>query len=621
MSLWDQLRYRQKGALLLDQYEREYQETTNDVWELYDCREVDDLIFNLDSENRHFRQAAVQALGQLRDKRAIDPLIIVLKKDPDRWIRWITAEALGDLGDKKAVEPLTDILENTTDGLMRQAAVEALGKLGNTANNEQFIAILKNDQNRWVRWITTEALGQLGDKSAVENLISNLESDNEWFLVRQSAAVSLGYLRDTRAIQSLIGILGDRNNSVRLAATTALIQIGSPVIEPLIAALDDRNSNVRQAAIEALGQIGDRNAIEPLISKLGDGNDNVRSAAAIALKKMGQKIIVNAVLAALEGRHHGLIHIKDNLLVVSPLCVALESGDSKIRRRAAEGLGILGNPQSINSLISILGDRNSNVRQAAVSALVQIGAPAAQPLITALENRDSVVRQAASSALGQLSDRRAVKPLIETLRDMNTAVRRSAAAALGKLKDVRAIEPLCEVYHRKDSVHRIAKLAIKAICKQNKRNLSAHWHHLICIEHLTRFTLHRVPLWAFPRPTYYACRICKNTDTRLEQVSQVIVVLDTGMMKGKEIAGDKLRVNWMKRKSLFDFDRVEIVQATDEDVERFAIQVGNDTDDYRQERYPKMRCVVSCELSENTIRILSSLFGQVDTVFEGGKRS
>jgi hypothetical protein len=30
---------------------------------------------------------------------------------------------------------------------------------------------------------------------------------------------------------------------------------------------------------------------------------------------------------------------------------------------------------------------------------------------------------------------------------------------------------------------------------------------------------------------------------------------------------------------LFDFDRVEIQQATDEEVERFAVQVGNDTDE------------------------------------------
>jgi hypothetical protein len=74
-----------------------------------------------------------------------------------------------------------------------------------------------------------------------------------------------------------------------------------------------------------------------------------------------------------------------------------------------------------------------------------------------------------------------------------------------------------------------------------------------------------------------------------------------------------LRVNWLTHRKLFDFDEVEIAQATDEDVERFAVQVGNDTDPKRKPRYQKMRCVVSseCHLSENTLRILERMFGVV----------
>ena len=74
-----------------------------------------------------------------------------------------------------------------------------------------------------------------------------------------------------------------------------------------------------------------------------------------------------------------------------------------------------------------------------------------------------------------------------------------------------------------------------------------------------------------------------------------------------------LRVNWLSRRALFDFDEVEIIQATDEEVERFAVQVGNDTDPLRRSRYKWMRCVVRppCRLSENTLRILGSIFAEV----------
>ncbi len=79
---------------------------------------------------------------------------------------------------------------------------------------------------------------------------------------------------------------------------------------------------------------------------------------------------------------------------------------------------------------------------------------------------------------------------------------------------------------------------------------------------------------------------------------------------------NNLRVNWLQRRALFDFNRVEIIQATDEEVERFAVQVGNDTDEWRKPRYEQMTCVVSarCQLSENTLRILERMFGEVKVV-------
>jgi arabinogalactan endo-1,4-beta-galactosidase len=74
-----------------------------------------------------------------------------------------------------------------------------------------------------------------------------------------------------------------------------------------------------------------------------------------------------------------------------------------------------------------------------------------------------------------------------------------------------------------------------------------------------------------------------------------------------------LRVNWSKRRAVFDFDQVEIVAAKDEEVERFCVQVGNDMDEWRQPRYKKMTCAVTqeCSLSEHTLRILRRTFGEV----------
>jgi hypothetical protein len=96
----------------------------------------------------------------------------------------------------------------------------------------------------------------------------------------------------------------------------------------------------------------------------------------------------------------------------------------------------------------------------------------------------------------------------------------------------------------------------------------------------------------------------------------VTAVLDSSWSQPHELQAGLLRLNWLVHRQLFDFDRVEIVRATDEEVERFAVQVGNDTDGFRKSRYATLRCTLAptCVLSENTRRVLARTFGEVQGV-------
>lgn len=101
---------------------------------------------------------------------------------------------------------------------------------------------------------------------------------------------------------------------------------------------------------------------------------------------------------------------------------------------------------------------------------------------------------------------------------------------------------------------------------------------------------------------------------RQQKFRKVVAVLDaTWAEETQDEGNDAQRVNWLQRQSVFDFDWIEIIQATDEEVEQFAMQVGNDTDDWRGSRYRQMPCLISpdCRLSENTVRALQELFGEV----------
>lgn len=156
---------------------------------------------------------------------------------------------------------------------------------------------------------------------------------------------------------------------------------------------------------------------------------------------------------------------------------------------------------------------------------------------------------------------------------------------------------------------KIARWLIDSIGYDTRQRLSDRVHHLVCPDCLTLFGAHLV----LGRATYYGCRTCGQSRDFFECAQGVTAVLDSDWSQPHELQAGLLRLNWLVRRELFDFDRVEIVRATDEEVERFAVQVGNDTDDFRKSRYAALRCTLAptCVLSENTRRVLARTFGEV----------
>jgi HEAT repeat protein len=90
------------------------------------------------------REKAVRALGQIRDPRAVDPLIATLKNDR-HFVRRSAASALGEIKDSRAVEPLIAALQIDDQGMgVRSSAAWALGKIKDLRAIEPLIALLKD---------------------------------------------------------------------------------------------------------------------------------------------------------------------------------------------------------------------------------------------------------------------------------------------------------------------------------------------------------------------------------------------------------------------------------------------------------------------------------------------
>jgi HEAT repeat protein len=72
---------------------------------------LDILTETLHSENPLARKNAARVLGEIRDTRAVEPVVEVLQGDPDCTVRTAAAHALGQIKDKRAIWALVNTLK------------------------------------------------------------------------------------------------------------------------------------------------------------------------------------------------------------------------------------------------------------------------------------------------------------------------------------------------------------------------------------------------------------------------------------------------------------------------------------------------------------------------------
>lgn len=145
------------------------------------------------------RRQAAEALGRLRDPRAVEPLLQVLS-DPDAVLRAKAIEALGSIGDIRAVPALIPFLgeeEVTAEGPFCEQAAAALRQLGQGRLTEAFFQVLEGNQ---------EALETLpGEVRApvVQGLIRALDSPAAHRCVQAATALAaLGAVESLPALRS-----------------------------------------------------------------------------------------------------------------------------------------------------------------------------------------------------------------------------------------------------------------------------------------------------------------------------------------------------------------------------------------------------------------------------------
>jgi HEAT repeat protein len=251
--------------------------------------------------NKRTKPHAIDALGRLQSKQAVEPLLAILQNDSDQFSRSIAADALAEIKDPRALQPLCTLLNNRNQ-VMRRGAAIALGFFGDPAAVGPLIAALK-DRDDGVRWNAADSLGKLGSVEAVDPLIAVMKDSEEG--VRVAAVDSLGSIGDARAVEPLVIALTSGTKRVRWHAASALAQFStSEAGDALTNALRHGELDVVAAAYKYFLLRKDPDSVTALVAAM---NEHGWYAMADALRDSGDSRLVDAA-RQWELRHELQLH-------------------------------------------------------------------------------------------------------------------------------------------------------------------------------------------------------------------------------------------------------------------------------------------------------------------------
>jgi HEAT repeat protein len=153
---------------------------------------IEPLLRVLDSENPQTRAYVARALGLIGARQAFGRMIAMLAEERDDTVRLMLINALGDLRDERAVEVLLPYLK------------------------------APDQVNRgWLIRMAANALGEIGIESVIQPMAEVLATDPYWF-ARLGAAEGLRKVSHPLAAAALLRALQDGDARVRAEASAGL---------------------------------------------------------------------------------------------------------------------------------------------------------------------------------------------------------------------------------------------------------------------------------------------------------------------------------------------------------------------------------------------------------------
>jgi HEAT repeat protein len=411
---------------------------------------IDPLFVLLRSEDEPTRRAAALALGAYQGNEKVLAGLkgLATSGTTPMPIRLAAIQALAQIVDKRAIETLVEITADPV-GPAATAAADALAEMTGLDPRPE-------DAAAWAAWWT-----RLKDDPESKVLGGLLRRFREQLNIRNATLDRV----QTRLLRCLTDLYEAADPKGR--ARLALEHMEDPVTA--VRALGARQAGLLARVVLTAGNGTARQAhqevIAALIKHVNDESPPARAAAAEALVAWQETAAGPVLLARLDKEkasdaRAAIAFALGGLKVVEavPRLVAmLDAGGEAEVIRAAGALGQIGDRNGPNGPIVEPGvapltrlARSAAlpaVREAACLALAKIAPPTAEETLgAALEDPATTVRFAAAQGLGSLAkvSAKTIAALGARLQDDNKGVRQAVAAALAKLDGPEAAERMAD---------------------------------------------------------------------------------------------------------------------------------------------------------------------------------
>jgi hypothetical protein len=244
-----------------------------------------------ETEDMKLRRSAAHAIGQSRDRGAINTLQELYRSVKEVEVRRGLISAAGNSVDEQAAFTfLLSVAKQDADAESRRVAVRQLGHFKRADAVEELMKFARTDTNVDVRKTAIRALGERGE-AAVDNLLKLYESETAPE-VKRSVLQSLSEIKSTRVEDKLFEIArGSDAVEVRRQAIRLLGErVGKRSFDFLSATAQSTDGNA-EVQVQAVRAIGERKAEEsvPLLIKIAKTHPNqmVRKQAIRSLGESG----------------------------------------------------------------------------------------------------------------------------------------------------------------------------------------------------------------------------------------------------------------------------------------------------------------------------------------------